>query len=307
MNTQPKQQEVTIIGAGLSGLIAAHAWPTAQVLEALPSPRNTHQALLRFRTDAVSRLTGIDFRKVLVRKGIYYDGKFAEPNIMLSNLYAQKVIGRVVDRSIWNLQAVERYIAPENFYEQLVDAVGSRVMWGKAFTPGEQSGAIVSTAPLPVVLKHCPVAHVPMLKRAAIRVRRWRLFGADAFQTVYFPEPETPVYRASITGSLLIVEEVAARPEEPAPLSLVEQAFGINAEELEPLGGSEQSYGKVDELPALERKRLLYQLTTQHGIFSLGRFATWRNILLDDVVDDIVVIKRLLKSATHYETRKVAS
>ena len=300
-------QDIIIVGAGLSGLIAAHAWPTAQVLEASPAPRNAQQALLRFRTDAVSKLTGVEFRKVQVRKGLFYGGKFVEPNIMLANLYAQKVIGRVVDRSIWNLQAVERFIAPETLYEELIDAVGSRIAWGVPFGPDAHRGSIVSTAPLPIILKQFAVSNAPELKRAGIRVRRWRLPNADVYQTVYFPDPDTSIYRASITGSLLIVEEVASKTEEEAPLVWVEQAFGINGEALEPLGQSEQSYGKVDELPALERKRILYELTTRHGIYSLGRFATWRNILLDDVVDDIVVIKRLLKSGTHYEVRKVAS
>jgi hypothetical protein len=300
-------QKITIVGAGLSGLIAAHAWPTAQVLEASRAPRNAQQALLRFRTDVVSKLTGIEFRKVQVRKGIFYGGKFVEPNILLANLYAQKVIGRVVDRSIWNLQTVERFVAPETLYEELIEAVGDRITWGKPFTPGEHSGPIISTAPLPAVLKDWPINQWPKLKRAGIRVRRWRMPESDVYQTVYFPDPETPIYRASITGSLLIVEEVAAKPEEESPLAWVEDAFGINAEVLEPLGQSEQSYGKVDELPALERKRVLYELTTKYGIYSLGRFATWRNVLLDDVVNDIVVIKRLLKSQTHYEVRKVAS
>lgn len=299
--------DITIVGAGLSGLIAAHAWPMAQVLEASPMPRNAQQALLRFRTDAVSKLTGIEFRKVQVRKGIFYAGKFVEPNIMLANLYAQKVIGRVADRSIWNLQTVERFIAPETLYEELIEAVGQRIMWGTPFTPQTPRRSVVSTAPLPIILKQFEVVGAPELKRAGIRVRRWRLPGTEVYQTVYFPDPETAIYRASITGSLLIVEEVASKPEEEAPLAWVEDAFGIDGEAFEPLGQSEQSYGKVDELPALERKRILYELTTKYGIYSLGRFATWRNILLDDVVDDIVVIKRLLKSETHYEVRKVAS
>lgn len=300
-------QNVTIVGAGLSGLIAAHAWPTAQVLEAAPAPRNNHQALMRFRSDSVSRLTGIEFRKVLVRKGIFYGGKFVEPNIMLANLYAQKVIGRVVDRSIWNLQAAERFVAPESFYEELVQAVGNRVKWGTVFVPEEKQGMVVSTAPLPIMLKRFSIQGAPEFRRAGIRVRRWRVPNADVFQTVYFPDPDTPIYRASITGSLLIVEEALTKTEEEQPLSWVADAFGIDAETLNPLGVSEQSYGKVDELPALERKRILYELTTKYGIYSLGRFATWRNILLDDVVNDIVVIKRLLKSQTHYETRKAAS
>lgn len=301
-------KDITIVGAGFSGLIAAHAWPTARIVEASTAPRNAHHALMRFRTDAVARLTGIEFRKVLVRKGIFCDGKFVEPNIKLGNLYAQKVIGRAVDRSIWNQQSVERFVAPETFYDELVQAVGARIIWGARFVPGEPDhGPIISTAPLPVMLKQCTVSCPPTFARAAIRVRRWRVPNADVFQTVYFPEPSTPIYRASITGSMLIIEEVAARAEESEPLAWVEKAFGLDAEKLEPLGEAEQSLGKVDELPALERKRILYELTVKHGIFSLGRFATWRNILLDDVVNDIVVIKRLLKSQTHYDVRRTAS
>jgi hypothetical protein len=33
----------------------------------------------------------------------------------------------------------------------------------------------------------------------------------------------------------------------------------------------------------------------------IGRFATWRNILLDDVVDDIAVIKRLMRHGGAYD------
>ncbi len=299
-------KDITIVGAGLSGLIAAHAWPTAQVLEVAPAPRNAHQALMRFRTDAVSRLTGVEFRKVLVRKGLFSAGKFVEPNVKLANLYAQKVIGRVVDRSVWNLQPVERFVAPETFYEQLVEAVGARVSWGTQFQRPD-GGTVISTAPLPVMLKQFPIELAPSCGRAAIRVRRWRIPGADVFQTIYFPDPVTPIYRASITGSMLIVEEQAAEPEEDAPLAWMKEAFGIEPEALEPLGASEQSFGKVDELEAATRKRVLHELTARYGIFSLGRFATWRNVLLDDVVNDIVVIKRLLKTQSPYELRKAAS
>jgi hypothetical protein len=55
------------------------------------------------------------------------------------------------------------------------------------------------------------------------------------------------------------------------------------------------------------RKQLLFRLTHEHNVFSLGRFATWRNILLDDVVDDIVQVKRLLKSGSAYDVRRAAA
>jgi hypothetical protein len=38
---------------------------------------------------------------------------------------------------------------------------------------------------------------------------------------------------------------------------------------------------------------LLYTITVQHDIFSLGRFACWRNILLDDVYHDVRRIEQM--------------
>ena len=38
----------------------------------------------------------------------------------------------------------------------------------------------------------------------------------------------------------------------------------------------------------------MHKMTVDHGVYSLGRFATWRNILLDDVVKDIDVIKSMM-------------
>jgi hypothetical protein len=47
-------------------------------------------------------------------------------------------------------------------------------------------------------------------QRAPIHVARYRVPKCAVYQTVYFPRPETSVYRASITGDLLIVEHVAS-------------------------------------------------------------------------------------------------
>ncbi len=48
------------------------------------------------------------------------------------------------------------------------------------------------------------------------------------------------------------------------------------------------------------RKALLHHLTITHGIYSLGRFATWRNILLDDVYEDVFAIRKMIHQS-HYD------
>jgi hypothetical protein len=294
-----------IVGAGLAGLIAAHAWPNATVVEASSQPRAAHKALLRFRSDAVARLTGIEFRRVRVRKGIWAENAYQPATIRWANLYAQKVINELKgDRSIWNLETAERFIAPDDLYEQLVTSVGDRINWD---TPAEfkSSRPHISTAPLPVVLSILGWPAPVTFSRSGITVHRWRIIGADVFQTVYFPELHLNVYRASITGDTLIVETVG--PMGDMDDDAISAAFGIKLASCESLGSVDQKYGKIAPIDDNLRKQLLFRLTHERNIYSLGRFATWRNILLDDVVDDIAAIKKLLKANSAYDIRRAAA
>lgn len=290
-----------IVGAGLAGLIAAHAWPNATIFEASPEPVEKHKALLRFRNDSVSRLIGIEFKPVLVRKGVWAHGTFCAPSIQLANAYAMKCLGRIVgDRSIWNLDAAQRFIAPDNLYEQLVDNVRGRARWGEAFDYAAASTQVISTAPMPVVLNALGVAKLTGLSfnMEPICVVRADVEACDAYQTVYFPESATTLYRASITGSKLIAE-FAGEPD-GVWLSFVERAFSISRMQLHnETTVHRQRYGKISPIDNDARKAILFKLTNEHNIFSLGRFATWRNILLDDVVDDIAVLKRLMRRGSY--------
>ncbi len=309
MNTNP----LTIIGAGLAGLIAAHAWPTARIVELSPRPAAGHTALLRFRSDAVEKLTGIEFRRVRVRKGIFYKGGFIEPNIQLANFYAAKCTGVLAaERSIWNVEPVDRYVAPPDFYQQLIDAVGSRVEWGAKATTGHSTGIRISTAPLSETIQELfPVSaglspNLPEFRRSPITVHRFLLpEGTDLYQTVYFPDGGLHVYRASVTGRMLIVECVDSSPHLlSASWRAVGEAFGIDMNGIEQLDSNLQKFGKILPLPDdAQRKHFLFRLSHERNLYSLGRFATWRNILLDDVVDDIAVIKRLIRSGGAYELR----
>ncbi len=297
-----------IIGAGLSGLIAAHIWPRAPVYEVAPAPSPTHAALLRFRSEAVSNIVGIPFRRVTVRKGIWHDGAYHTPSIRLSNLYSQKCLSRIEpDRSIWNIEPAERYVAPSDLYQMLVDAVGLRITWGcdfyKDVMPTLSSTAPkISTAPLPTTLSALGYPHPAEFRRAAITVQRYLIPKCDAFQTVYFPSSKHSMYRASITGQLLIVEHATAEAPQGYWDESLEAAFGIDLGAATPLSTVRQEYGKIAPIPDTQRKATLFELTRLHRIFSLGRFACWRNSLLDDVVADAAVIKRLaLYNFSDYE------
>lgn len=287
-----------IVGAGLSGLLAAHAWPRAEIFEAGAEPTENHKAVLRFRGEQVSALTGIPFKKVTVRKGVWCDGDFVNPTIAHANLYTRKVLTRLVnDRSIWNLDPVERFIAPEDFYFQLIEAVSNRVHWGTTFKLDKNvstltAAPVISTIPMPAALEasQIEVSEKITFGFSGIKVQRFRIPDCDLYQTVYFPSHDTYLYRATITGDMLIAESVGEKFDD---MELLEDVFGV--EGLAPLTETKQKYGKIAPIPEAARRGVIRSLS-ECGIYSLGRFATWRNILLDDLIHDIQHIKRLMES-----------
>jgi hypothetical protein len=297
-----------IVGAGLAGLIVSHMFPRHRIVEAAPEPIESHKALLRFRSDEIGKLTGIDFRPVRVRKAIFDGEKEVPPTIRLANLYTRKCLDRIEgERSIWDLEPVTRYVAPEDFYAMLVESAGSRISWNTSvdFADRTNLDPTISTAPLDVVCSQLGIDPGVAFERSPITVARFRVPRCDAFQTVYFPNHDTTLYRATITGNLLI-SEFAGAPEGQW-YTQVMRAFGIGFDRApQEIGETSQRYGKIAPIPEEIRKSLIAHLSVEHDIFSIGRFATWRNLLLDDILNDAVVVKKLMNS-THYDRRIIAS
>ena len=286
-----------IYGAGIAGLLAGCLFQTAKIFEAGPENTQGHKALLRFRSTKVADAVGIDFRRVLVHKGIWINGDLVQPDIRLANSYSRKVIGRLADRSIWNIEPVERYIAPENFIDQLIDRCRSRIEWEHAVSGEEirlnnaEGHKAISTLPMGLMARFLKKEDAPEFKHAGIAVKRWRVPNADVFQTIYFPDRATRLYRASITKDMLIAEYVDSVDDYD-----FFKAFCLQERDCEPIETSHQRFGKIAPIDDAWRKQFIYELTTSHGVYSLGRFGTWRNLLLDDVVDDVNVVKKLMNS-----------
>lgn len=297
-----------IYGAGIAGLLAGCVFQRATIFEAGSEGQSQHKAVLRFRTSAVGDAVGVDFRKVRVHKGLWLDGKAVAPSIQSANWYSQKVVGRLADRSIWNLDAVDRFIAPEDFIAQLAERCRGRIQWDCTLNKDDvfnNNGPAISTLPMSLLHKwatqHAGMndVHAPEFSYAPIVVQRWRIPNADVFQSVYFPSLSTNLYRASITGDLLIAEYV----DEADDTDDLFDAFGIVREECVPIERVSQRYGKIAKIDDAWRKKFIFELTHKHQIFSLGRFGTWRNLLLDDVLGDLSVLKKLMNT-TNYDIHR---
>lgn len=307
-----------IIGAGMSGMLAGqyfrHMSPV--IYEKQPSLPNNHKALLRFRSDSVSQLTGIPFKKVKVTKMINYkEEHILTSNIHLNNLYSQKVTGMILERSLGNLEQCERYIAPEDFINQLSNGLyikydcDSAAMVAEHCASGSKS-VIISTMPvltLAGMLNYELKTELQTRKIWSVRFKLPEEISCNVYQTVYYPNPKLPLYRMSITGDNVIAE-FCENPTEKWNDKVVENLFhfleidfGIilnwtNVQtEL-----NEQKYGKLLPCRTNEVRDFLSYATHEHNIYSLGRWGTHRQILMDDVVNDLKVIQKMI-TTNRYE------
>ena len=307
---------IAIYGAGLAGLLAGnmlrslrpHVW---EAQEELP---NNHSALLRFRTDKVGTACAIPFKKVRVQKAIWYDGKLhTQPNLMLSNLYSQKVTDAILNRSINNLDPVERYIAPLDVISQM--AGNCDITYGSALdmdrieqltseTWSSDIPAIVSTIPMPVLMKILGWQDIPEFPSQQI----WTLKATidepdcDVYQTIYYPDPTSDVYRISIIGNV-VISEFIRKPQAnigPHISEALREHFGIKPRKLVDLKESHQYYGKIRPIDEELRKEFIFEATSKYNIYSVGRFATWRQLLLDDVVEDIQHVEKFIRTRSNY-------
>tara|TARA_R110000782_G_scaffold262178_1_gene354106 strand:+ start:1785 stop:2735 length:951 start_codon:yes stop_codon:yes gene_type:complete len=302
-----------IYGAGLAGLLAGNMMRSfnPMIKEAQKSLPNNHGALLRFRSDKVETATAVPFKKVRVRKAIKHDGKIiTTPNLMLSNMYSQKVTGSVLDRSINNLDEVDRYIAPWHLikemakncsieYERKLDRRSLEEMhdW-------EPHRPIISTLPMPVLMKIVGWDEIPDFPKQKIWTQKVKIMDPDCqvCQTIYYPDPLIKHYRVSLIGDTLI-SEFTEKPDTNIgvhTMDVLSEDFGIRSYKIDDMKESEQEYGKIMPIDDRLRKEFIFQMTNKYNIYSVGRFATWRQLLLDDVVGDLKVVEQFIRGGTDY-------
>lgn len=302
-----------IIGAGLAGLLAArclsHYRPTVvEVQDELP---NNHSALLRFRTNIVGERFGIPFKKVNVYKGVLLqDGRISNTaTIAEFNAYSYKTTGQVSERSIINLDGAVRYIAPPRLISLLADNADIKfgtyaqdfLSWSNR---SELKEPIISTIPMPVLMDILEYPKPCRFEQRTIWTINLFLNGIDVYQTLYLPYDRNAPYRITITGNK-VTFELSHEHEEWSLLPYIEKYMAIIFPEqhhhIMDIELKKQDYGKIVPIDEYERQKFMLWATDQHGIYSLGRYATWRQILLDDVMKDIAVINRFIEQRNSYQ------
>lgn len=311
--------KITIIGAGMAGLVAANMLRRHEVtiLERNERLPHNHTALLRFRNLSVSDVTGVPFTRAIVRKGLW-DGKkvINEPTLAHINRYSAIVTdGELHDRSVLNLAPAERWVAPREFVELMARDVN--VMYNYDVDLDlikQQQCPVISTVPMPIMMKMVEWTTIPEFRyRPVWTIKAWLAKPISTIcQTLYNTEPEE-WYRATIHGQEITLEFMFdPNPYNMGqPLKLVGDAFDRFFNHNHHCDSIVQDcvvnkipIGKIRPIDDRIRKQFMLHLTEEYGIYSLGRFACWRNILLDDVVQDVKKIEHLMEVGHTYEMRK---
>lgn len=307
-----------IYGAGLAGLLTANILRRHKpvIREAQSELPNNHAAVLRFRSDTVSKAVGIPFREVQVKKAVKWRGFIRDSATLdMENEYSWKVLGAIRPRSIGDLSPAKRFIAPPDLISQLAD--GLNIKYNSSMAAETKlgirldkfDGPWISTVPMPVLMRVFGWNLIPEFKFRPI----WSAQGVieadvDVFQTIYYPEQHNPLYRASITGDHLILEFVSYFSDDDLFQKQVEAV--IEDFQLPPKviinwgdGIKKQEYGKLLSIDDKVRREFILAMTDLHNIYSLGRFGTWRQLLLDDLVHDISLIEKFISQRDGYGRR----
>jgi hypothetical protein len=129
----------------------------------------------------------------------------------------------------------------------------------------------------------------------------------DVYQTLYYPGGE-PYYRCSVTGGKLIME---FQKDPASSLNYTDAAlqtayrvlddFGINESIVQNIQVKEQRFGKLVPIDDTARRGFIMALSEIYGVYSLGRFATWKpNLLMHDVVGDAEIIAGFIDHKDQY-------
>lgn len=298
-----------ILGAGISGCLACIVNPKSIVYEA-GDGSSIHKAVLRFRSDKISELTGIPFKKVNVIKSIWSDGKEVASSPRIVSLYSKKVSDTYTNRSIVNIENSIRWIAPDDFHEILKDLIGHNIKYNTTVDANllsHMARPIISTIPIMILAKILGL-NIDVGKNivSSIYIEQYEVDKCDMYSTVYYPDSNTGVYRATITGDVLIIESIGEYGVATEEMLNVLESLGIDKNSIKKIGNYKQEYGKIVAINEQIRREFIVNATINYGVYSLGRFAIWKNIVLDDVLNDIYRIREFINKG-HYEYLKKES
>ena len=303
-----------VLGAGHAGLLAAAMLRKHCdfIYEAKPHLPNNHSAVLRFRSSVVGDTIGMPMKKVSMIKATE---NWMNP-ISDAMSYSHKTNKGFFMRSVLTAQgqSEDRYIAPENFTKILADCVSAKFEFGTTIDSGFlkrpenlRTHSIISTLPMPLLmtLLNYDGQRPGEFKSVVGQTITAKIQDCEAYCSLYIPNPNERPYRISITGDQLIIE-IADQEKVNADdiISKAKIKMGIYESLTHSPKVHKQHYMKILPVDDDIRKRFMLWATEKYGVYSLGRFATWRpGLMLDDLVNDVRQIQKMIGSGNTYDSK----
>lgn len=311
--------KIVIIGSGISGLIMyrliSSLNPKIYDAKKIKTALQNHQTLLRIRDPELSSILGCDLKEIKVDKNIYYRFDITNKcNIKINNLYSLKVCGELNNKSIQNTDTCKRYLIENfNLIEQKINSSYElfNIKDKELFFRTDKGikkvkyDYCISTIPLPILLNIINYKIESKFEHKAIYTLKCKLnIKSNVYQTIYIPEFRYPVYRASLHGDTLIMESLLPINDKCKEFCL--DLFGLNNNFLKQEKEYYSEFGKLISIDDEERLATICMLTNEYNIFSLGRFAIWKSIRIDNVIKDAKQIKKMILSRNKYFFNKLA-
>jgi hypothetical protein len=296
--------KIVILGAGLSGCLAAEMFKAHDVTMVAPPSSSVglqnHKAVMRIKDPTMAMILGVVAKKILVSKGIRSKGEFVPyASIRDSNLYSLKLYGYIGNKSILDTKTVERHLMVGEIVPRckVIPSSILRIKKGSILLKGQkvlEYDFCISTLPMFVNCKLTGLSKLNQLfNTAEITILNWPLGipTSNTYQTIYYPDLETPLYRATLQDGTIISEIIGGTYWHDKIRKELEASFGILlASEPEAFT---QKNGKMHSIDETARKKIIYSLTDKFNLFSLGRYSIWKQIRADDLLSDVNTIVSL--------------
>ncbi len=221
-----------------------------------------------------------------------------------------KATSKIQRRSILDLSDSTRYVCPSDFIQRLASTASITYDidfqdWSSNLIK-DDCPPVISTLPVPIMMNLFDWDDIPAfntLPGTTIRVKINQELEPTMHATLYSACDIDLWYRATICDRDVIIECMSGNLDFKFILREACFKLGIKIMDLDmdTMAVHENPHQKMSDLDAageLSVKRFIMWLSETHGIYSLGRMATWRpKLLLDDVVNDVRVIQRMIDGA----------
>ena len=316
--------KLVIIGAGISGSMAAGYFSSLSpiVFDASPkhNPLDNHKAVMRIRDHQIGLILGCPMEEVKVRKAVLFDGELHDnASITMANMYSLKTNGTISERSIGELGVAKRYmihdvpsIKGDVCFDHELYYVEPGKLYFRDFSLREPThhperiieyDYCISTIPMNKLIEATGMSkkyNLDFTGRPIHICKAELTIQSNVHQTIYIPEDKYVSYRATLQGNVMIIE--AVKEIEFDEVYSIADYFGVSSEKIANMNFNKQNLGKIIPIDDDIRRAIILQLTTEFNIYSVGRFALWKQVLVDDVVKDLGVVSKMM-AASRTEAR----